>query len=205
MQIRALVSLVALSLTLVSARPHVVERDAANRPAYVNADGTLDIVGLVAASRITPTNLPPSYPTNQTISTSDTDAAVVQQAQQQQSSTSVSKRGSSSGGCPKTLNVPSTFGNLLVPQGLTAKTFTAWPYFSYTAKQGNDTISSGKYTQVYENLQGTYSNPGANSYLGMSTHWCYKPETCAAKCDALKGCMSFDVSLFLPQVECRRT
>lgn len=193
MQVRALVSLVAVSLTLVSARPQLVTRQTAQRPAHVNADGTIDIVGLVAASRITPTNLPPTYPTNQTIATSDSDAAVVQQAQNQQSST-VSKRGSSTTGCPKTVNVPSTAGNPLVPQAVTPKVFTAWPYFSYTAKQGNSTISSGNYTQIYENVQATYSNPGANSYLGMSTHWTYKPETCSAKCDALKGCMAFDVS-----------
>lgn len=195
MQLQALLSLVAVSLSLVNGLPQSHERraSAASPPKYVNADGTLDIVGLVAASRITPTNNPPTFPTNETVSTSGSDAAAVQQAQQQQSSNSSSTTTKRTTGCPKNANVPSTAGNPYVPQGLAVKPFLSYPYFSYSAKQGNTTIQSGNYTQIYENLQATYSNPGANSYLGQSTHFAYRPEVCSAKCDALKGCLSFDV------------
>jgi hypothetical protein len=162
-------------------------------PAFVFGNGTIDIVSLLAAAKITPTNLPPTLPTNQTLDTSNTSAIAVAQASSQNSGSSIQKRilGLS---CLTTIYLPSTLGNLFVPQGLSYSTFLAWPYFSSTAKAANATVLSGNYTKVYQNLQATYSNPGANAYLGMSTQFSYNPQVCASRCNSIKGCLSFEVS-----------
>lgn len=166
------------------------------RPKFINEDGTLDIVNLVAASRITPNNLAPSYPSNFTIDVANSLNDAVQQAQDQQSAQvdNNSKRGFFDG-CPSKLNIPSTFGNWLVPQALSTWLFSNWPTFSASANKASTTLSNGKYKQVYKNLQASYVNPSANTFLGMSTLWSYNPEACAARCNNVKGCISFEVCL----------
>lgn len=167
-----------------------------NPPKFITANGTIDIVNLIAASRIEPNNLAPTLPTNVTIDTSSSINDVIQQAQSEQQAAPVSKRLFSGlfDICPTKVTLPSTLGNIFVPQALTTWLFSCWPTFASSANKAKATLDNGKYTQVYKNLQATYVNPSSNSFLGMSTLWSYDVGSCSTRCSKLKGCMSFEVS-----------
>lgn len=165
-----------------------------NPPRFINDDGTIDIANLVAVSRIVPNNVPPTLPTNTTVNTSSSLNDVIQQAKAEQQIPQAAKR-TLLDGCSTKINLPSTLGNLFVPQALTPSLFSGWPTFTSSANKANSTVANGNYTQVYKNVQATYLNPSVNSFLGMSTLWSYDVETCAARCTKLTGCMSFEVGI----------
>lgn len=74
-----------------------------------------------------------------------------------------------------------------VPQPDTPEAFLALPAFSQAASGASAPVG---YNQVFENLNAAYSS---YPYITYSDLISYDPAACAAKCDAYKGCSSFNV------------
>lgn len=165
-----------------------------NSTVAVKPDGKIDLPRLVAGASKAPTVLPPKIPQMPTAQSGATDDQVKKlMAAIKKNSAVPANLQKRQEKVTKKLNVPATLRNPEIEQGLSVEAFKKSAYFARKANEAYDKVYMNQYTAVYKNKQATYSNPTCNTFLFQTTNWWYNPDVCAAYCEMIPNCMSYDV------------